>query len=210
TKPDASFTISDTFAICPPLNAQFTNTTTGGATYFWNFGNGASSTIQNPSAIYSDPGIHNIYMIATDIHGCKDTAYGYTHVLGYAGGLTYTPLEGCEPLEVFFTANITNVPSLVWDFSDGTTEPVTGNNTTTHTYVTPGAYVPKLILSDGAGCVNSSSGIDTIKVDGIDPGFITSPACIQTNILIEDTSYSYFSDVVSWNWNINNGELTGN
>lgn len=210
SKPDASFTISDTLAICPPLNAIFTNTTTGGATYTWAFGNSTTSILQNPSSVYTDPGFYSITMIAMDIHGCKDTAYGTTHVLGYAGGLSYTPLDGCAPATVQFTATLTNVPSLVWDFNDGTTAPVSSSATTTHTYVTPGAYVPKLILSDGMGCLNSSDGLDTIKIDGVKAGFITSPLCEKTPISLEDTSYSFFSDVVSWQWDFNNGAQVSN
>lgn len=209
SKPVAGFTVSDTLAICPPLNALFTNTSSGGAAYYWDFGNGNTSTFQTPSSIYPDPGIYNISLIVTDVHGCKDTAYGYTHILGYAGALSYTPLAGCKPLEVHFSANLTNVPSLVWDFSDGTTAPVSGSNTTVHTYTTPGAYVPKLILSDGTGCMNSSEGIDTIKVDGVSAAFKTTPGCIHTPIVFEDMSSGFFSDVIAWNWDINNGEAGG-
>lgn len=206
SKPQANFTMSDTLAICPPLNVQFTNTSSGALNYFWNFGNGSTSSLQNPSAIYTTPGVYNISMISFNANGCTDTAYGVAKVLGYAGGLTYTPLAGCSPLEVQFTANITNVPQLIWDFSDGVTQPVTGGNTITHTYSTPGAYLPKLILSDGAGCLNSSDGVDTIKVDGIDAGFVTTAPCINNQIVFTDTSFSYFSPITSWFWNFNNGQ----
>lgn len=206
SKPQASFAMSDTLAICPPLNVQFTNNSNGAATYIWDFGNGSTSSLQNPSAIYTTPGVYNISMISFNANGCSDTAYATAKVLGYAGGLTYTPLAGCSPLEVQFTANITNVPQLIWDFSDGVTQPVTGGNTITHIYATPGAYLPKLILSDGAGCLNSSAGIDTIKVDGIDAGFITTAPCINNQIIFTDTSFSYFSPITSWLWNFNNGQ----
>ena len=209
TKPNASFTMSDTLAICPPLNVQFTNTTIGASYYAWNFGNGGTSSVPSPSNIFTDPGIFNIVMVATDVNGCTDTAFGMANILGYAGGLSYTPLEGCAPLTVDFTATLTNVPSIVWDFSDGTTVPANGSSTISHTYTTPGAYIPKLILSDGAGCLNSSDGLDTIKVDGVLAGFINSPACINTPVLFTDTSYSFFSPVVSWLWNVNNGAVTG-
>lgn len=206
SKPNAAFSMSDTFAICPPLNVLFTNTTTGAITYAWDFGNSSSSTLQNPSAIYTNPGVYNIQLIVTSNQGCKDTAYGTANVLGYAGGLSYTPLNGCAPLDVLFTANLTNVPSIIWDFSDGVTIPANGSSTTTHTYTTPGAYVPKLILSDGAGCLNSSQGVDTIKVDGILSGFITSPACVNTPIQFQDTSFSFFSPISTWLWNFSNGQ----
>ena len=203
TKPEASFQLSDTLAICPPLNVIFTNTTTGAATYHWAFGNGPTSTLQNPTGIYTDPGLYTVTMVATSNQGCTDTAEATVNVLGYAGGLTYTPLSGCEPLTVDFTATLTNVPSLIWDFSDGVTVPATGP-TISHTYLTPGAYVPKLILSDGAGCLNSSSGVDTIKVDGVLAGFSTSPLCVNTPVDFQDTSFSFFSPITNVSWRFNN------
>ena len=206
-KPDASFQLSDTLAICPPLNVVFTNTTTGAATYSWTFGTGGGSSLQHPVEIFTDPGLYNVTMIATSNQGCKDTAEATVNVLGYAGGLTYTPVSGCEPLTVDFTATIVNVPSLIWDFSDGVTVPAT-SPTISHTYTTPGAYVPKLILSDGLGCLNSSEGLDTIKVDGILPGFLSTPLCVYTPIEFTDTSFSFFSPIASRYWSFNNGQGT--
>ncbi len=209
TKPDAAFTVSDTFAICPPLHAFFTNTSLSAPTYQWSFGDGNNSSIPSPDNVYNAPGIYTVQMIATNAAGCTDTATATINVLGYAGGLTYTPLAGCAPLNVAFTANLTNVPSIVWDFSDGVTQPATGA-TTNHIYQTPGAYVPKLILSDGAGCLNSSQGLDTIKVDGIFGGFTVTEPCEKTDAQFQDTSFSFFSPVTNWFWRFNNGQQLSN
>jgi gliding motility-associated-like protein len=208
SKPNAVFTMSDTLGICPPLNVLFTNLTTGATSYAWDLGNTTTSSLQNPSVIYTTPGIYPIVLIATNSEGCTDTAYGQANLLGYAGGLTYTPLEGCAPLTVQFTSTLTNVPSIIWDFRDGVTQPANGLSTTSHTYVTPGAYVPQLILSNGLGCLNSSSGLDTIKVDDVLAGFITSPPCVKTPIQFQDTSFSFFSPVTSWYWSFSNGQST--
>ena len=205
TRPTASFTVSDSQAICPPLLAQFTNTSTNGAVYYtWNFNNGSSSVLPNPSVVYTAIGQYPAQLIVTDAQGCKDTAARNIKVLGFAGALTYTPLLGCSPMQVQFTANVANVPLLIWDFNDGITTTATGN-TISHTYTAPGAYLPKLLISDGNGCVTSSTGIDTIKVDGVRPGFKTSPACLGGLITFTDTSRSYFSNIVSRTWRFPGG-----
>lgn len=209
TKPDAAFTMSDSVAICPPLLVQFTNASTGAISYNWDFGNGGVSIVTNPTNPYNSAGQYTIRMIAMDGQGCTDTAYNHVKVLGYAGALTYTPLAGCSPLTVSFTSNITNVPSLIWDFSDGVTQNATGA-TTTHTYTAIGAYVPKLIISDGAGCLTSSLGLDTIKVDGVYPDFTyVAPACLNTPVQIQDNSTSPFSAMSSWSWYFDNGIIAG-
>lgn len=208
TKPDAAFTVSDTMAICPPLAAAVTSTSTGAVSWAWNFGNGGSSILPNASNLYTVPGIYTIQLVVSDVQGCTDTALQTVRVLGYAGALTYSPLAGCEPLTVSFTANVANVPSIVWDFSDGFTQTATGP-TTTHTYMTPGAYVPKLILSDGTVCQASSLGLDTIKVDGVIPGFSTGPVCAGTPVTFTDTSKGVFSSITTAQWTFNGTTATG-
>jgi gliding motility-associated-like protein len=68
--------------------------------------------------------------------------------------------------------------------------------------------VPQLLFSSGPGCLNSSSGIDTIKVDGVYAGFTVSPPCEKTLVQFQDTSFSFFSPVTSWYWSFDNGQTS--
>ena len=200
SQPHASFIMSDTFSICAPMPVNFTNTSTGAVSYYWSFGDLNSSVATSPSDLYTAIGNYPVMLVATDIYGCKDTAIKHAQIFGYAGALSYTPLQGCAPLTVYFTANISNVPSIIWDFADGSTSPASTATTATHVYALPGAYVPRLILSDNTGCQNSSQGLDTIKVDIVRAGFTTSPVCIGDSVTFIDTSFSYWSKVNSWFW----------
>lgn len=208
-KPDASFTLNDSVALCPPLIVQFTNTSTGAVGYTWALGDGTSSVLPNPSNIYTNPGKYTITLVATNSYGCKDTFAKTVDVLGYAGILSYSPTLGCNPFTVSFSANLTNVTNFMWDFSDGIIQPATGN-TVTHTYTSPGKYLPKIVFTDSAGCINSSDGLDTVFVDEMKTDFTVSPTCVNTPIQLKDSSYSYFSRVNSWSWNVNNGQYVGN
>jgi gliding motility-associated-like protein len=58
----------------PPVEVTFTNTTLNGTSYVWDFGNGATSTLQDPTNTYGTGGSYVITMVATDINGCTDTA----------------------------------------------------------------------------------------------------------------------------------------
>ncbi|RYE24654.1 MAG: PKD domain-containing protein [Sphingobacteriales bacterium] len=208
SKPKAQFSLSDTFSVCSPKQVIATNTSTGTAgpiTYLWDMGNGNnSSTVKNPNEVYGS-GYYPVTLIVKDTAGCSDTAYSHVNILGYSGVFNYTPLLGCNPLDVTFTANLSNVPSIVWDFSDGSTQITTGQTNITHTYTTPGAYFPKIILSDGAGCSNGSDGKDTIKVDGVKPNFTNTPACIGSVVTFKDNSSAYFSGISDWLWRFDNG-----
>ncbi len=210
TKPSASFFMDDSVAICPPLLVNFTNTSTGGSSYLWTFGDGSSAVVPSPSNLYIKSGYDTVLLVVTNVHGCMDTAYGHVNLFGYAGAFTYTPIKGCAPLTVYFKAKISNVPNIIWDFADGTTSKVSYLDTMVYTYTLPGAYLPKLILSDNTGCENSSIGIDTIKVDKVYPGFTTipNPICINTSVNFKDTSRSYFSTITSWSWTFTNGDVS--
>ena len=208
SKPQAAFTVSDTFKICPPLPVVFTNSTVGAQTYLWQFGDNSTSSIVNPSHVYNS-GIFDIKLIATNQYGCKDTAYGRVRVLGYAGLISYTPLTGCAPLTVQFTALEPNIPGYIFDFADGTTFPTTGT-TATHTYTHAGPYVPILVMTDNAGCQSSSIGLDTIKVDGVYGGFTFSPypACDKGTLTFTDTSKGAFSTITSHTWIFHDGVVS--
>lgn len=208
TKPKASFKMNDSVALCPPLFVNFTNTSTNATSYYWDFQNGSTSSTSSPVAPYVDSGKYHPILVAYDAHGCTDTATGTVRIMGYNGALTYSPLSGCAPLTVSFSAELINVAVMVWDFADGTTESAVDKPTTTHTYLKPGAYLPRLILGDGKGCATYSQGLDSIKVDGITPVISLSPACVGVEITFNDSSYSAFSSYASSKWTFEDGSTS--
>jgi len=206
SKPTAAFTMDDSISICPPLIVHFTNTSSGGAAaYTWDFDDGGGALLANPTHTFNSSKYFKVRLIAMDLNGCYDTAYGHVNIYGYAGGLTYFPLLGCVPLEVSFVASIVSAPTIIWDFSDGVTASASGHTTIKHTYRTPGAYIPKLVLGDGKGCNSESVGLDTIKVDAVIAAFWPKTPCEKDTAHFVDTSKSYFSPVVAWLWSFDGG-----
>ncbi len=63
TTPAASFTSLNSFT-----STWFTNTTTGGiyTTYFWDFGDGSTSTLENPEHVFINAGPHSVTLTATN------------------------------------------------------------------------------------------------------------------------------------------------
>ncbi|HLO72034.1 MAG TPA: PKD domain-containing protein [Flavipsychrobacter sp.] len=204
--PAIGFTMSDTVANCPPLLVNFTNTSTGVSTYAWSFGNGGQSSLSNPTALYTYPGVYNIKLIGTTNAGCKDSLTKQVTIYGPTGSFTYTPIAGCNPVTVNFSATTTNATSLIWDMSNGFTQTTTGN-TYSYTYTQTGKYLPKLILSDGASCLVPIFGTDTVKVDKMDADFSFSPnaICNAGTIQFTDTVLYTISNVVSRSWDFGDG-----
>jgi gliding motility-associated-like protein len=71
-KPNADFIVSS-HTLFNDLPITFQNTTSGGDTYQWFFGDGHTSTQVHPNNTYDDPGTYTVTLIATNDIGCKDT-----------------------------------------------------------------------------------------------------------------------------------------
>jgi PKD repeat protein len=159
-----------------PLSVNFTGSATGGTapyTYNWTFGDGATSTAQNPSHTYSSAGTYTATLTITDGSSPAKTATSQvtTNVSAVgnplAASASATPTSGQVPLSVGFTGTATGgTPnySYSWDFGDGTTS--TTQNPS-HTYSTAGTYTAKLTVSDSASPANTASSTVTITASPI-------------------------------------------
>ena len=201
-----SFVASDTFATCPPLAVNFTNTSTNAGNYTWTFGNNNTSTNLNPSTIYTLPGVYTVTLKGQNSAGCLDSVTKTITILGPTGTLSYAPLNGCAPLTVQFSSVNTNTTSLVWDMNNGVTQTTTASSTS-YTYTTPGIYVPKLILSDGASCVVPIQGADTIRVGLVNADFTFTPAnlCNSGAVQFIDTTLFTVTPITSRSWTFGDG-----
>ncbi|WP_308219145.1 PKD domain-containing protein [Methanoplanus endosymbiosus] len=66
---NAGFTADPILGLAP-LNVSFTDTSTGSVTgWSWDFGDGTTSTVQNPVHIFTDPGSYTVNLTVTDIYG---------------------------------------------------------------------------------------------------------------------------------------------
>jgi gliding motility-associated-like protein len=199
--PTASFTMDKTVAICPPLNVNFTNNSTGATTYSWDMGTGSAPlVVENPTYSYGTPGLYRIILTATDANGCYSLDTGYAHMLGYNGAFSYTPADACAPQEIQFNTLVSGIPKITWDFGDGNVAVTTTNHAISHTYTVPGTYRPKAVFSDGANCNAVDSGTVPIRIDKVDAKFNTSVPCVGAPFTLSDASTALFSSPSSWRW----------
>ncbi len=86
-------------SVCAPASVNFQNFSSGATNYFWDFGNGQTSTQANPSVVYNQAGIYTVMLAVTDSNGvaCNvaDTIYKIVTVLGQ-NGQTLPAVEMCE------------------------------------------------------------------------------------------------------------------
>ncbi len=203
--PVASFLLSDSLSTCPPLFAEFNNTSQNYIAVNWDFGDGTSTSSDNPSHFYNVPGTYIARLTITSPGGCTSVVQKTIVVRGPKGSFTYNPLSGCKPLTVNFAASTQDRLSFIWDFNDGTTNSTT-DSLLTYTYTRPGKYLPRMILVDAAGCVVPILGTDSITVNGVDAnfGFINQTICDASPVTFTDSSKS--TEIIStYAWHFGDG-----
>ncbi len=203
--PQARFSMSDSLSTCPPLVVTFTNNSTSYTSHSWNFGDGTTSSLVNPTHFYSTSGVFNVVLTVTGVGGCTNQITKQVIVRGPQGTFTYSPITGCSPLTVNFVGSTPDSVSFVWDFNDGTTIPTTGP-TISHTYTTPGFYLPKMILIDPNGCQVPIVGTDTIKVFGVNASFTSNTTTMCDSGFISFTTNCISNDIITgYLWNFGDG-----
>ena len=165
TNPKAAF-YADTF-YCPSAPLQFVDTSSGiGLTYNWYFGDGGTSTLQNPTHNYpAGNNNYNVKLKIKDQAGCEDsvTKAGYVKIRKPVAAFSMIDSTGiCLPLQTSFNFLGSNYESYYWDFGDGTTSYA---DNPSHFYNTYGTYYPTLYVQGNGGCVDSVKSI----VNAYDP-----------------------------------------
>jgi gliding motility-associated-like protein len=75
--------------ICLPNPVIFQNSSSNGNAFFWDFGDGNTSTAINPSHTYAGPGDYTITLVVLDTNNCylSDTAYFDISIAQYQGNV---------------------------------------------------------------------------------------------------------------------------
>jgi PKD repeat protein len=207
TAPKANFKASVKSGTAP-LTVQFTDESTGGITgWSWDFGDGQTSTDQNPSHAYTAAGTYTVTLTVTNPGGpSKKTMSNYITVYAPANAaFTATPAIGLAPLAVSFTDQSTGtISKWKWSFGDGKTS--TSQNPT-HTYSKGGLYSVTLTVSGHGGTSTlAQSNLITVNVSP-NAGFAEKPATGKAPLTVSFIDNST-GTVTSWLWNFGDGQTS--
>lgn len=177
--PNVQFTAN---SVCVGDTTYFINSTVANSafinSYSWDFGDGSTSFLVNPSHVYAQAGVYPVTLIVNTTDGCPDTLTRNVAVID-GPAVNFDPIDLCFDEQPFTLNNTTDtlatpITSTFWDFGDGNTstqfEP-------THQYAVPGVYTITLIHTSISGCTDSVSyeavihgmptaAFDTTKVSG--------------------------------------------
>jgi PKD repeat protein len=138
----------------PPLKVQFSDYSQGTITgWDWSFGDGSSSTEQNPVHTYRVNGTYNVTLTVHGPQGNDTFTYPECITVGPRPPLARIgadPLRAdYAPLTVTFTdTSLGDITAWLWDFGDGSTS---AEQNPVHTYQKQGNYSASLTVSGPAG-----------------------------------------------------------
>jgi gliding motility-associated-like protein len=144
---------------CAPYNAVFNNTSLGGQSFVWDFGDGTTSTNPYPTHLYQNPGTYTVRLTATDNTTCNptdDTTAIITVVEGPAASFSISPTEPKENTPFEFQNTSTNAVKYKWDFGDGDTLVTTNILPVNHLYNYSDTFTVCLIAFNANGCTDTT------------------------------------------------------
>ena len=199
---------------CDPLVITFNNTSTAGTpmTYVWNFSDGTSSSAQNPTHIFSPPGVYSFSLSVITNQNCIDTSLvnsvnTITVAPSPIANFTYTSAAGLcfngNNFSFTNTSTFTTPGTVNWSFDpNASVLHSSAQSIPNVSYNSPGTYTVHLIANEN-GCTdtiaqvieifqNPSASVNPIISLGCDPMSVTF---VNTSTAASNMTYIWhFSD----------------
>lgn len=181
---------------------QFSNTSTYSNAVYWDFGDGTTSSEENPSHTYLSDGEYSVTLIIGN--ACGSSAIVETIVVASPpiAGFGEDDNVGCPTHTVQFTDQSTvNTEEVYWIFEGGTPETSTDRNPVV-TYSEAGRFDVTLIASN-------SGGSDTLHLEEhIEVGILPNPSfsyIVEGNEVI---FYNTSQDANTYRWDFGDGNTS--
>lgn len=207
--PVAEFTSANSICIGNAMQFNYVEKNIGEPvnSWLWDFGDGTTSTLTNPSKTYAVAGSYKVKLSIKSNIGCASTIFEKTILIAKLPVINFdTPLNICVNTSVPFADKTTssdgNIISWLWNFGDGT--PISTLKNPSHVFAKSGSYTVSLTSTSQFGCVNSLTKTvqvsDPAVIDFFDPG-----SCI--NDLVEFKPIIIQGVAASYSWNFGDGSV---
>lgn len=199
--PVINFAASDSATCKPPFTAAFNDLTTGSTNWLWDFGDGGTSSLENPSHTYTSQGTFNVKLAVNSATGCPAVLTQSNFIKIFRPRIDINVKEGggCIPYTFRPDPIIRSgdgISSYLWDFGNGHTS---ADRFPVEIYTDSGTYDLKLVVTSNDGCTDSLILRDTIRT-GNPPhvNFGLSPTVVCPGTGVQFTNLSTPSD--RWLW----------
>lgn len=196
---DAQFSMNILNDCDSDLHIQFNDESINPVDFFWQFGDGTTSTLQNPEHHYTTPGTYTVTLIVTDTSRCHPIdSISYSVRLKPNSVAQFDVMNVCTGSEVVFNnSSVQSNATFNWQFGDGT---ISSAENPAHTYTASGSYDVIMILTDTSSCNVNDTAQQTV---------IVYPQPIANFVLERDT-YKFETPVYFMNQSINSDTYVWN
>lgn len=202
TPPQANFSVA-----CTNLDCDFSDNSTDSdgsvEKWSWTFGDGGSSSAQNPGHVFASAGSYNVQLTVTDDDDASNSTTRSITVNEEPVGNTPPTASftySCTDLDCSFNDSSSDsdgsIASHSWSFGDGGSSSAANPS---HSYASGGTYIVNLAVTDNDGATDSSS--QNVTVTAPDPGDANLVSS-STSVRNKWTAAVWWSDgdVLSGQW----------
>jgi PKD repeat protein len=189
---------------CSTVNFVGTSTLRGSLNWYWEFGDGSTSALQNPVHTYQNTGnVYNVTLKVTSDLFCGELKVGkpvnLTRVIPKAG---FMHASQCGNYTISFTdtskSNGSLNTGLMWDFGDGTTSTL---QNPVHTYASTGNFKVSLRVGNNATCGGFDTTSKTVFIEAKPiADFNQSTLCSLSPVQFTDLSTITAGSITKWYW----------
>jgi PKD repeat protein len=189
-----------------PTKVSFVDNSLGSTpmTYAWDFGDGSTSTVQNPDHMYLQRGTYTVTLTVKNGYGTSTAIKRDYITIGMAPRPDFeaTPTSGAVPLAVKFTDKTAGqVNTWRWDFGDGKGS---SEQNPTHTYWTAGTYNVILTVSNDYGQADKTKTSYIVVVGDLKSKFAADPSSGKAPLPVKFTDRS-IGGPTTWAWDFGDG-----
>ncbi len=203
----AAFSVSPSAGVAGVTTFVLTNTSSGATSWLWNFGDGATSSLQNPTHVYGSPATYTIQLTANGSGSQSFASHAVSVTSGIAADFTFTPSNPTTQQNVAFSdRSAGSVVSWQWNFGDGSSSTAQGPS---KRYSFAGTYSVSLMVSTAAGLTSTISHLITVSTaipaaPPVSAAFDTTPSSPAVRDAVSFTDRSSGSPT-SWQWSFGDG-----
>lgn len=189
--------------LCAGTGIQFTDESLPNGnpitSWLWDFGDGKTSTEQNPLHSYSAPGTYSVKLFVKNSTSCNGVEYAVPITVGSVPTASFTLSKpGCNITNVTIADNSTiptgTIVKWTWDFGDGTKEERTNNQPFDHKYLIGGNYEVSLTVTNNAGCESTFTQTANVSTPFLEAGkdiIMLRGGSVKFNIEARGTNLQY-------------------
>ena len=165
---------------CQPLLLTFAaNSTPNAQQFLWNFGNGQTSLLPNPTTGYVNAGQYDVSLEIVDVNLCRNSIVMPQMITVHPKpeiDFTVTPDIGMQQAISSFQSSYTQSPATwFWNFGEGNTKLVTSSQTT-HVFEYGGEFVVTHMVETEFGCRDTVQKTYIVDLEIVVPNVFTPNA----------------------------------